>query len=210
MISILVGNTKGGCGKTSIATNLAVALASAGRRVMLADADKQHSSLLWAGRRPAHVVPVVTDDWARMEQLKLPKGIDRLIIDAPAAMRRGQIEELVAMADIIIIPVLPSIFDEDGSRQFLAKLEDIKAVRKNRKTLALVGNRVRPTTRAAGRLDLFLNGIGHNVLTRLRDTQLYPEVAAVGLGLFDLHDKRTEVFKADWAPLISYIEEGVL
>ncbi|HAU28550.1 MAG TPA: chromosome partitioning protein ParA [Rhodospirillaceae bacterium] len=210
MISILVGNTKGGCGKTTMATNLAVAMASAGRQVLLADADKQHSSLLWAARRPSHLAAIATCSWSRGEALKVPRGVDRLIMDAPAAMRRGQIEELVDMADIIVIPVLPSVFDEDGSRQFLKKLSDIKAVRRNRKILALVGNRVRANTRAAARLDLFLNGAGLNVLTRLRDSQLYSEVANVGLGLFDLKDKRTEVFRADWEPLLSYIEDGVL
>ena len=48
---ILVINGKGGCGKTTIATNLAVAYASAGHVVALMDNDPQASSSYWAEQR---------------------------------------------------------------------------------------------------------------------------------------------------------------
>ena len=52
MIAVLVANTKGGCGKTTISTHIAAAFANSGRRTALADADRQHSSFQWARLRP--------------------------------------------------------------------------------------------------------------------------------------------------------------
>jgi len=86
MITVLVANTKGGCGKTTVATHLAAAFAGAGLRSGLADADKQGSALGWLQVRPESAAPISTLDW-RDGPEKLPKDLDRLIVDAPAGMK---------------------------------------------------------------------------------------------------------------------------
>src|SRR5579859_2833194 len=101
MLSILIANSKGGCGKSTLATNLAGALALAGHKVLLADADRQRSSLGWAKRRPTGAAPIAVTDWAKGPQA-VPRGIDRLIIDGPAGLRKRDIDELVAHADLVI------------------------------------------------------------------------------------------------------------
>ena len=58
MMIVLVANTKGGCGKTTVATHLAAALACHGHRTALADADRQRSSLGWARLRPGTAAPI--------------------------------------------------------------------------------------------------------------------------------------------------------
>ncbi len=209
MISVLVANTKGGCGKTTVATNLAAAFADHGHKVVLADADRQQSARRWLAERPAHVAPILAEDWSKKTG-KPPKGTDRLVIDSPASMRRGQIEELVALADLVVLPVMPSIFDQGASKEFVKKLGRMTAIKKGKKTVIVVGNRMRPNTRASKRLDHFLVNMDRMVLTRIRDSQLYPEAAAVGLSLFDLRDTRTKLFRADWDPLLRFIEEGTL
>jgi chromosome partitioning protein len=205
MLTILVANIKGGCGKTTIATHLAGAFAVAGRVTMLADVDRQRSSLGWIDRRPAAAASVTGLDWTKAFDGP-PRGIQRLVIDAPAALKTKQIEELVDMADAVVLPVLPSTFDEQATQRFLGKLDEMKAIAKRKKPVAVVGNRLRANTKAAERLDGFLGGVGHSVVTRIRDAQLYAEVAAGGLSLFDLKGKRYQDHRADWDPLLGWIE----
>lgn len=206
MLSILIANTKGGCGKTTLATHLAAAFAVAGHRTVLADADRQLSSLDWLARRPAGAAPLTGLDWTR-DIGEAPKKTDRLVIDAPAALKIKQVEALLKLADVIVLPVLPSAFDEGATARFLAKLDELKPIRKARKPVAVVGNRLRPRSRAAARLDDFLGGLGHRVVARLRDSALYPDAAAAGLSLFDLQGQRVTGPRADWGPLLRYVED---
>ena len=205
MRTILVANTKGGCGKTTIATNLAAALAQAGHITMLADVDRQRSALNWAARRPADHPPVDGLDWVKAIG-KPPKGAQRLVIDSPAAMRMKQMEELVRLADVVVLPVLPSVFDETATAAFLKRLDTLKPVRKDRTSVAVLGNRMRGRTKAADRLDRFLAGLGQRVVTRLRDSAVYAEAAAAGVGLHDWPARRAAAPRADWAPLLDWVE----
>lgn len=205
MLTILVANIKGGCGKTTIATHLAAAAAVAGHVTVLADVDRQRSSLGWLERRPAKAPPLVGLDWAK-DFSDPPRGTQRLIIDAPAALKTKQIEELVKMADLIVLPVLPGAFDEQATQRFLGKLEELKPIAKHRKSVAVIGNRMRARTKAADRLDRFLGGVGHQVVTRLRDSQIYADAAATGLSLFDMPGKRAAEHRDDWQPLLTYID----
>lgn len=204
MLSILVSNIKGGVGKTTIATHLAAAFAAEGHRTVLAEVDRQRSALGWLERRPKSAPPILGLDWTKAIG-ELPKGVDRLVIDAPAAMKQKDVEDLVREADVVVLPVLPGTFDEQATERFLRKLDELKTIRKNKTPVAVVGNRLRPRTKAAERLDLFLAGVGHTVVTRLRDSQMYTEAAAQGLSLFDAKGRRAAELKADWAPLLDYI-----
>lgn len=206
MISVLVANTKGGCGKTTIATHLAAAFANRGLNTALADADRQKSSLAWLGRRPFETTAIGALDWSD-EVHKTPKGLDRLVIDGAASMKRKSTHELIRMADVIVVPVLPSVFDQGATASFLAQIAELKPIRKNRKTVAVVRNRVRPRSRAAQRLDRFLEGVEHRDLGTLPDRSLYEEVAEGGLSLFDLKGARARALQRDWELLLDYVEE---
>ncbi len=208
MLSILIANSKGGCGKSTLTTNLSAALALAGHEVLLADADRQKSSLTWAERRPKGAKPIEAADWTK-DIGEVPKKVTRLVIDGPAGLRKESFETLVALADLIIMPVLPSTFDHEASTTFLKRLDALKSIRKNRKGVAIVGNRMRDRTRAAERLDRFLEGSGHTVVARLRDSLIYSDAAMTGLSIFELKSTRP-VVREDWQPLVDYIEHGVL
>ena len=207
MISVLVANTKGGCGKTTIATTLASAFAGQGHFTVLADVDRQHSSLDWAKRRPDAAPALAGLDWAKSD-FAVPKDAERVVIDAPAALKMKDVEALLKIADVIILPVLPSAFDEAATRRFLNRLEELKPIRKSRAAVAIVGNRMRVRTRAAAQLDAFLGGLGHTVVSRIRDSSAYTEAAADGLSVFDLRGRRAEDLRADWAPLLHHIEQA--
>src|SRR5262249_40895288 len=105
-MAILVTNIKGGCGKTTIATNLAAAIAQSGFVTALADLDRQRSSKSWTERRPESLAAVQVVDWTKKIGA-LPGGIERLIMDTPAAFKRKQLEEMVAAADLVLVPVVP-------------------------------------------------------------------------------------------------------
>ncbi|MCP4383591.1 MAG: ParA family protein [Hyphomicrobiales bacterium] len=205
MISILVVNAKGGCGKTTIATNLATAFANAGLRTALADCDRQRSCLGWLKRRPKDMPEIVALDWHKA-QGKVPDGIERLVMDTGAGLRSSRVQEALKPADMIVIPVLPSVFDERATRTFLKKVDTLKPVRKGKKPVGIVGNRLRSRTRAEAELDEFLAKLGHEVAARLRDRAIYQDVARRGLGIFDLSPGRRAGAVEEWLPLIRLIE----
>jgi chromosome partitioning protein len=208
VLGILVANAKGGCGKTTIATQLAAALAAAGRSTILADADRQRSSLGWLARRPSHAARITGLDWAKETGITV-RRTERLVIDAAPAPRGKRIAELVKAADLVVLPVLPSPFDETATQRFLDRLEEIGAIAKGKKPLAVVGNRVRGGTRAAARLEKFFGEIGHPIIARLRDSQLYSDAAINGLGLFDMPSgKRARELRSDWEPLLAFVERA--
>ena len=167
MLRVLVTNIKGGCGKTTLATNLAAAFAAGGFATGLAEVDRQKSSLTWLRLRGDRQRPIEALDW-RKEVGEAPDRLQRLIIDAPANLRMRHVDELIGAADLVVVPVLASVFDEGSTERFLAKLEELKPIRKGRKSVALVANRLRSRSKATQRLEAFLAGLDDQGLPKFR------------------------------------------
>ena len=206
MLRVLVTNIKGGCGKTTIATNLAAAFSAGGFATGLAEVDRQRSSLTWLKLRDGHSRPIASLDW-RKEVGEVPSELRRLVIDAPANLRMRHVDELIAEADLVVVPVLASVFDEGSTERFLAKLDELKPIRKGRKTVALVANRLRPRSKAAQRLDGFLERLGQPIAARLSDRAVYGELAVQGLSIFDIDGHLVRPVREEWRPLLNTIEE---
>ncbi|MFO1075393.1 MAG: ParA family protein [Geminicoccaceae bacterium] len=207
MLRVLVTNIKGGCGKTTLATNLAAAFAAGGFATGLAEVDRQKSSLTWLRLRAERQRPIEALDW-RKEVGEAPARLQRLIIDAPANLRMRHVDELIAAADLVVVPVLASIFDEGSTERFLAKLDELKPIRKGRKAVALVANRLRPRSKATQRLDSFLERLGQPIAARLSDRAIYGELAVQGLSIFDVEGHLVRPVRDEWRPLLHAIEEA--
>ena len=205
MISVLVANAKGGCGKTTIATNLASAFANAGLETALADSDRQRSCLAWLKKRPETAAPIQTLDWRKTID-KPPRDVERLVIDSGASLKSGRVRQILRQADVLVMPVLPSFFDEVATRRFLRSVDAIKPIKKGKKPVVVIGNRVRAGTHAERELREFLAGLGHDVVTPLSARSIYQQVARQGLGVFDLPPSRRKGIIEDWLPLLRLIE----
>lgn len=206
-LSVLVTNTKGGCGKTTVATTLATAFAAAGFKTALADVDRQKSSLGWLATRPATAAPITGLDWRKAVD-DVPSGTQRLVIDVPAGLRLGHVQDLLKSADVVVVPVLASVFDERSTSRFLKKLDGVKPIAKGRKRVLVVANRLRSRQKSAQRLLEHLASAGLEPTAQLADRALYGELAMSGLGLFDIEQRRAAAGREDWLPLLAAIERA--
>ena len=200
---VVVANPKGGVGKSTLSTNIAGYFASRGHAVMLGDADRQQSSRLWLGLRPAAARPITTWDISAGLIAKPPKGTTHVVLDTPAGLHGWRFNDVMKMADKIIVPLQPSVFDIFATRAFL---DELAANRHASKTqVALVGMRVDARTLASDKLHSFVDSLGLPVLGYLRDTQNYVHLAARGLTLFDVAPGRVEKDLEQWQPICQWL-----
>ncbi len=206
MRRIMVLNPKGGCGKSTLATNLAGFYAIKGEPVALADLDPQQSALDWLAVRPAerpeiHGCAMKEDDC----RVLLPHSAGALIFDAPAALHEKQLKDRLKLAQTVLVPVLPSSMDIRACARFVVELMKIGRVTKQKVKVAVVANRVRENTRGYAALQQFLRKLDVPVITALRDSQNYVFAAERGLSIFELAPSRVEKDLRQWLPLIKWL-----
>jgi len=201
---VVVANPKGGVGKSTLSTNIAGYFASCGHSVMLGDVDRQQSSRLWLGLRPPAARPIATWETDAANIAKPPKGTTHVVLDTPAGLHGKRLNEVMKMADHIVVPLQPSVFDIFATRAFLDELVQNKHAGKAR--IGLVGMRVDARTIAADHLHEFVDRLGVPVLGYLRDTQNYIHLAARGLTLFDVAPSRVEKDLAQWQALCHWLD----
>jgi len=200
---IVVANPKGGVGKSTVATNLAGALARAGHAVMLGDVDRQQSAAQWLALRPALLPTIRGWDPLHDAVVRPPKGTTHVVLDTPAGLHGKKLDNVIRIADLVLVPLQPSLFDIQASHAFLRELSAHK--RAERVRVGVVGMRVREGTIATDQLHHFLDGLGVPVLGMLRDTQLYVQLAARGATLWDIAPGRAERDLAQWQPILDWI-----
>ncbi|MBO6757087.1 MAG: AAA family ATPase [Roseibium sp.] len=207
MRKILVVNAKGGCGKTTIATNLAAALAARGEDVGLADADRQKSSLGWIKRRSKDLPRIEGLNWAKADAIGRSKTeLDAIVIDGPGGLRSELTKTLISEASDIVVPVLPSAFDWNATLKFLDGLTEIKRVRKGKAEVHVVANRVNRRSTCLADLETILAGKGYPVLARISDRVIYARHAAGGTGVFDPAFTRSHEIRGQWHPLLQAVD----
>ena len=199
--SVCVINGKGGCGKTTVATHLAAALSASGLNTLLVDLDRHNGATRWHKMRPKSAAKIGLTGWKK-EFGAVPKGTQRVVIDCPASLRLPRVQEIVAESDLLIVPLLPSIFDQHATKLFLQRLQKIKKVRTGRKEILIVHNRCRERFSASRQLDEYLANLSLDAFARITDRSLYPQLAAQGLTVFDGTAKPVQKLQEEWMPLI--------
>ena len=205
MRHIMVLNSKGGCGKSTIATNLAGMYAAEGQSVALADYDPQRSALDWLDLRPADAAPIAGVNAAEEGLKHLPRSADVLIIDAPARSHGPELTNLVKHAETIIVPVLPSTIDMQATTKFIAELQSVGKVERKQAKIAVIGNRVRENTLIFDDLDEYLDHLRVPYLTWLRDAQNYVRAYTRGLSIFELPEYLAWPDTEQWEPLQKWL-----
>ena len=204
MKAILIANPKGGSGKTTLSTNIAGYLAARGKRVAILDLDRQKSATQWLASRPRSL-PAIELMQSEAEQ---DAPLDTLVIDSPAALHGKNLEHALKLVHRVIVPIAPSAFDIQASRDFLEVLHHEKMVRKGRIFIGVVGMRMDPRTRAALTLEQFLKGLDLPVLAYLREAQAYVNAAFEGKTLFDLPPSQAQRELEQWAYLLNWLERS--
>ena len=199
---ILIANPKGGSGKTTLSTNIAGYLASRGHRVMMLDLDRQKSATQWLTNRPFEL-PII-DLLQTGGEKKI--AADWLVIDSPAGLHGKNLERSLKLAHRVVVPIAPSLFDIQASREFLEILGKEKSVRKGKIFIGLVGMRMSSNTRAANMLEQFIEGLDLPVLAYLRETQVYVNAAFEGKTLFDLPHSLAERELEQWDYLLNWLK----
>ena len=207
MKTILVVNAKGGCGKTTLSTNLASYFATNELKTVLVDFDPQQSALEWLQERNPDYYYEIQGVSPFENRLRFAADVDRVILDAPARVEGKQLSDLVRRADIILVPVLPSPIDMRAAAHFIKDLLMTGHIQE--KKIAVIANRVRENTLIYQQLNKFLKHLNIPFLTSLRDSQNYIHAAEKGLGIFDMPWYLVHQDIDQWKPLTRWINRNL-
>ncbi len=216
-IRVLVANAKGGCGKTTLATNLASYFARQGEVTTLLDYDPQGSSTEWLKARGSNL-PIINGIAAYRERnggagtlswrLRVPLSTQRVVIDTPAGLNGNELSDLIGHTDILLIPVIPSAIDIRAATEFIRDVLLSQSYRQQAKPIAVIANRVKRNTLVYGKLEVFLKSLGIPFIATLRDTQFYVRASEHGFGLIDF-DRQHEKDLEEWVPLMKWLNAKI-
>ena len=211
---IVVLNPKGGCGKTTLATNLASYFALREPLPALLDCDPQGASTQWHEKRarnrpPIHAIAAYkkSANATRSWQRRVPQETRRMVIDTPAALEGPEIHDAIYDASNILIPVMPSPIDIRYATRFIAELLLVAQLDRSNIRVGIVANRTRNNTRSLQKLMRFLSSLRIPIVGMLRDSQNYVTAADHGIGVFELPDYRADKDKQDLARIIDWLDK---
>ena len=208
MKTVLVASSKGGAGKTTLATHLAAQAALDGLRTALVDADPQGSSTRWAQRRAGLDSAVLALDGTHRKGWRrhVPDDTQRVVVDAAAGDMAAQLDAYLDSVDAVVVPVVPSTLDIEATVPFLDSLARHPRVRKGELRVGLVGNKLKPWTNVSQQALDLLRQWPYPLVAQLRDSQGYVVTTALGKSLFDYHSVQVREHQADWMPLLKWLK----
>lgn len=210
---IVILNPKGGCGKSTLATNLAACYAQRGPTPAIMDYDPQGSTMGWLDRRPDDLPSIhgiaayrksmtATRSW----QLRVPEDTVNLLVDSPASVNHDDLRELTRDSTSILVPVLPSSMDIHAASRCIADLLLVAKVDRRDRKLAVIANRTRKNTKSFGKLMRFLDSLGIPIIAVLRDSQNFVHAAEKGVGLCEMQPSRVKHDVEQIEQIIEWLE----
>ncbi len=204
MQKIMILNPKGGCGKSTLSTNLAGYYANFGMKVGLVDFDPQKTSLNWLRKRTFDLKPIKAIN-ATTGKMLLTDDLEQVIVDTPASIDRELMLNIINDCDTIIIPVLPSPIDIQAASFFIYQLLLKHRITSDDKNICLIANRSNLRSIAYNDLIKFISTIKLPLLTTLHNSSNYLKCAAKGASIFDYNTKTSLKNIEDWFPLIHWL-----
>ena len=202
----MVMNAKGGCGKSTLATNIATYYADQGLIVALADYDPQQSSLDWLDERPDYLDPIVGVPAFDSGLRQVPRNAEVVVMDAPARSHGRELTMLIKNAETIVVPVLPSSIDIKATHRFVDELRHVSKVERRQVRIGVVANRVNEHTLIFEELEDYLRKLRLPYIGKLREAQNYVRAYSRGLGIFELPEYLAWPDWAQWASLTSWLD----
>lgn len=205
---MLVVNGKGGCGKTTVATNLACTIANRGQKVALMDYDREACASAWLRRRAHDASPITRTQGASMYEttafsLRIPPDHDCMVIDGSSGLVGSDLDLPLQQADLVLVPLMPSPLDLDATARFVNDLRANRIVRRRRIAIALIVIRLPDCEDVAARFAGPVRELGVPCAAVFRDLPVYNTAAAQGLGILEAantEDERVEA--AAWERLV--------
>ncbi len=193
MRRILVTNSKGGCGKSTLSSNIASAFANQGHVTALVDCDPQQTGSFWLSRRPgdlATIHGVVGIDQPSRPMLdwlvRIPRGTERLVIDSPGGIASHRLNDLIERVDVIVIPLLPSSIDIHATTEFIKEIYLTTSFRNSNRRLIVVGNRVDKRNKYFHQLNRILRRLELEDVVHIPDSYIFLRCIDEGIGVMDI------------------------
>ncbi|BBE00145.1 chromosome partitioning protein ParA (plasmid) [Sphingobium amiense] len=183
---LAVGNTKGGVGKTTLAVNLAVARALAGRDLLLVDGDEQGTALTFTELRTdrlgaaGYTAVALTGAALRSQVRQLAAKYDDIIIDV-GGRDTGSLRAALTVADTLLVPVQPRSFDVWALDQVAALVAEAREINEGLRAVAVLNGADAQGADNEAALEMIGDIEGIEVLpTSIVRRKAFPNAAAEG------------------------------
>ncbi len=198
-MKIAITSLKGGVGKTTIATNLAVCFAQKGYKVCIVDTDaEQESSISWAEQREdtlTNVTVVRVGEKSLIREVKqMEKNFDIVFLDGSPQLRELA-SATIAASNFIIIPISPSAYDFWALESFMVRFEQVRQMREDKLEAYILLNKFNDNQNIGKELNESLKtefADIHKLKTTIGERVAYKETISHGMGVTEYKDKKAK------------------